>query len=1115
MSPSYSARRTFLPDQAWETSPDFHHGVSVHRDETQNSLGRSHVYTALVETLLGLLYGLSNNCLDYTGLRTLVSIIETPEWDKVLPHFKNVLIATDSKIVQAIAQGLFQQSISECRHRMLDLSLELGADPTKSVRYFSESFRCHVISTPLVGLCDQHSQRSEAEAETLNPEKLIVSLIKRNPLLSNTTLVWLIKAGFYAIAQDVIVNHPERVVDFAIPVSDFEEGTWAYFNSHDPVTPLLVACLDDRKSANKLSLIRCLLERNAKADLEAMIAAAGACDDEVVSVLHQHGAPVNGVIPDFGSPLSSACRAAFRPRLRCDAELITISLLLRLGASPNDIQTTNLDSWKQSPLHILARAQEQPLVTAALGLLIQYGANINHRITVYTSERSGNRSSHSFPRDYEHRPETALEYAVESSQWTSAMQLMSSGCEFTGREILWIDSSGWGQYFTEETKRRGFRQFIRTLLVKAPYQATALHWSGATILQRAIQNEDEDMILALFTFGATPMPPDFLYMLSNRKQDRARVCRLSTSIQLKLMLAASELSVTDVAMIRRILAFACPEVIRHILNSCQDIYDSEGLCYLIVRLATQGKTDYFYALDWRISPEDQKSDRLTMEDLHTFISRRNISNSHQDWERTAVTMAARAGRADILRILTESSPDDLRGSGLMPLFLLKEALVCGPDTDRQSGVQIDHQNWLRLGIWMRYYRMDYPNTRCSPVTAAAMVVPATAAEELVDMLLALNYEPDCWTVLIASSQGRLSILQRLERLECWPHILSHADRPDWCPTALQLAAHGVHMSTVRFLLDTETMMDRIDLSPCRPFCAAMPDWSDVNGYFKQTILPKTALQHAVDKENMQLVTILVNAGANVNAPAAADSGATALQIASIQGSIPMVQYLISQGADCQAAGAARHGRTALQGAAEHGRKDVIELLLSHGALTGYWHREQLLEAIPYAENNAHHVVVGILHESMLPPWSSEDEETLEKLQEDWETSSGNTAFDELTDKFEAWEKTLRDWPESSQACETTSNSEVTSEQPEPLIKNSLAPQENGSWFLQDMEFGNDCREGFDAGQIGETNLYDGDIFSTLASQEDTTAAWVEGQLSLGDYGVDDMLFGDFSFGSFI
>ncbi|KAH8901754.1 ankyrin [Thozetella sp. PMI_491] len=94
---------------------------------------------------------------------------------------------------------------------------------------------------------------------------------------------------------------------------------------------------------------------------------------------------------------------------------------------------------------------------------------------------------------------------------------------------------------------------------------------------------------------------------------------------------------------------------------------------------------------------------------------------------------------------------------------------------------------------------------------------------------------------------------------------------------------------------------------------------------------RTALQAAAGMGNIDLIEILLEVGADANAPPAPRRGVTALQAAAIKGYIRVAQLLLDAGADVNAAPAAKEGRTALQGAAEHGRIDMLQLLINAGA----------------------------------------------------------------------------------------------------------------------------------------------------------------------------------------
>ncbi|RWQ97177.1 ankyrin repeat-containing domain protein [Paecilomyces variotii] len=103
---------------------------------------------------------------------------------------------------------------------------------------------------------------------------------------------------------------------------------------------------------------------------------------------------------------------------------------------------------------------------------------------------------------------------------------------------------------------------------------------------------------------------------------------------------------------------------------------------------------------------------------------------------------------------------------------------------------------------------------------------------------------------------------------------------------------------------------------------------------------RTALQVAVSKNHLamtkllaassgfaQLTEFLLSHGADVNAPAAHFGGVTALQGAALQGNVRIIMVLLQAGADINGAPAIEQERNAIEGAAENGRLDTLHLLL--------------------------------------------------------------------------------------------------------------------------------------------------------------------------------------------
>ncbi|KAK2739997.1 hypothetical protein CKAH01_07166 [Colletotrichum kahawae] len=123
---------------------------------------------------------------------------------------------------------------------------------------------------------------------------------------------------------------------------------------------------------------------------------------------------------------------------------------------------------------------------------------------------------------------------------------------------------------------------------------------------------------------------------------------------------------------------------------------------------------------------------------------------------------------------------------------------------------------------------------------------------------------------------------------------------------------------------------------------------------------RSPLQKAVEDGNLQMIDLLLQAGADVNTPAAKTRGATALQLAAIKGRLGIAKRLIELKANVNAPGAETHGRTALEGAAEHGRLDMVQLLLDCGANVAGSGRLQYLKAIRLANDQGHTVMADFL-----------------------------------------------------------------------------------------------------------------------------------------------------------
>ncbi|MCJ1269666.1 hypothetical protein MMC22_009558 [Lobaria immixta] len=95
--------------------------------------------------------------------------------------------------------------------------------------------------------------------------------------------------------------------------------------------------------------------------------------------------------------------------------------------------------------------------------------------------------------------------------------------------------------------------------------------------------------------------------------------------------------------------------------------------------------------------------------------------------------------------------------------------------------------------------------------------------------------------------------------------------------------------------------------------------------------PYTALQAAARTGDIELAKILIDAGADVNAPAWDDPGCTALEGAIYEDEIELVKILIDAGADVNAPEGDEYEHTALQAAVSCQKIEVVKILIDAGA----------------------------------------------------------------------------------------------------------------------------------------------------------------------------------------
>ncbi|KAK7976867.1 hypothetical protein PG989_015330 [Apiospora arundinis] len=264
--------------------------------------------------------------------------------------------------------------------------------------------------------------------------------------------------------------------------------------------------------------------------------------------------------------------------------------------------------------------------------------------------------------------------------------------------------------------------------------------------------------------------------------------------------------------------------------------------------------------------------------------------------------------------------------------------------------------------WRFGWEFDCLGSERYPVSNALL------SDFILDKFLHYGFKANTALGLMALRQGcSIDQLQKLMALGFDPR-----KRYRWSHTALQYAVESNDSGMVSYLLSCGVNVNGRPLwadSPEDNFGMVRHHWM-----LAMTGIGRTALQLAVENGNWECVELLVNHGADVNAPPARISGATALQLAAMKGYTGLVGWLISRGAKVHAQGASFRGMTAMEGAAAFGRLDVVKLLFEYGDFRSGEGRCQCIRAVGFVRKTAHHALGSYMEHQV--GWSEEDEKML-------------------------------------------------------------------------------------------------------------------------------------------
>ncbi|KAI9661217.1 MAG: hypothetical protein M1821_009544 [Bathelium mastoideum] len=124
-------------------------------------------------------------------------------------------------------------------------------------------------------------------------------------------------------------------------------------------------------------------------------------------------------------------------------------------------------------------------------------------------------------------------------------------------------------------------------------------------------------------------------------------------------------------------------------------------------------------------------------------------------------------------------------------------------------------------------------------------------------------------------------------------------------------------------------------------------------------IKRTPLQCACEVGCMEIVDLLLAKGARIEEAPAVSGGGTSLQLCAMRGYAGIAYKLLQHGADVHAAPSEINGRTALEGAAENGRLDMIKVLWD-AAGSNRFTAKQCHRTMKLAERNGHMVCHDLL-----------------------------------------------------------------------------------------------------------------------------------------------------------
>ncbi|EQB58950.1 hypothetical protein CGLO_00728 [Colletotrichum gloeosporioides Cg-14] len=432
--------------------------------------------------------------------------------------------------------------------------------------------------------------------------------------------------------------------------------------------------------------------------------------------------------------------------------------------------------------------------------------------------------------------------------------------------------------------------------------------------------------------------------------------------------------------------------IERALASCLGAYDPGALCAGVMLAISSGST-------------------VALEQL---IANRPEGFHGHEQEGIGLGLAAWHSRIDILDMLLPKIQSST------PAFVPASKYSNRLPDEKEIEANISESFERGIPFWHREPKSKNEFLRGSPLIFSIW------SQECLDILLENHFNPDRLVLSMLVSRGEVELVEKLA-----PRMRDDG-RGSETPGPLYWSLERRQGKITEVLL-------KAGLSP-----------NESNYLVK---FGRSPLQKAVEDGNLEMIDLLLEYGADVNAPAARDSGATALQLAAIQGRLGVARRLIDLGANVNAPRANKNGRTALEGASEYGRLDMVHLLLDCGANVVGDGCLQYLKAIRFAKWEEHMVVASFLKDHR--EWTSFDNEMWRLL----------VVLDE---------KRLRKLGSLQELMDGSANSEETGS-PSSSHRDGGSPEEVAR-HDDDFDYGHDSsREGsYAEGRISPTEAAPGD-----------------------------------------